>query len=162
MIVVKAAGVYDADAEASYTEHLSVPDLSLGTYSIPAGAVDGQSPHTEDEVYAVVSGRGTFWTPTEAVAVGAGTVLFVPAGEEHRFVDVVEDLCVLVFFGPAEESRRPAVRWLTPPRRCWCASGRRCGRGWTRSDVERLPGRAVRARWPGGSVTWSRTSDSAS
>jgi hypothetical protein len=32
-------------------------------------------------------------------------VAFVPAGEEHRFVDVVEPLTVLVVFGPAEDSR---------------------------------------------------------
>ena len=38
-------------------------------------------------------------------AVEPGTVVFVPAGEEHRFVDVEEDLTVLVVFGPAEESR---------------------------------------------------------
>jgi quercetin dioxygenase-like cupin family protein len=28
-------------------------------------------------------------------------VIFVPAGEEHRFVDVSEDLALLVVFGPA-------------------------------------------------------------
>ena len=34
-------------------------------------------------------------------------VVFVPAGEEHRFVDVEEDLTVFVVFGPAEYSRAP-------------------------------------------------------
>jgi hypothetical protein len=33
--------------------------------------------------------------------------VFVPAGEEHRFVDVEEDLTVFVVFGPAEGSRKP-------------------------------------------------------
>jgi hypothetical protein len=32
-------------------------------------------------------------------------VIFVPAGEEHRFVDVVEDLALLVVFGPAYGTR---------------------------------------------------------
>jgi quercetin dioxygenase-like cupin family protein len=31
-------------------------------------------------------------------------VLFVPAGEEHRFVDIEEALDVLVLFAPAEHS----------------------------------------------------------
>jgi len=31
-----------------------------------------------------------------------GSVAFVPAGEEHRFIDVDEDFTVLVVFGPAE------------------------------------------------------------
>lgn len=34
-------------------EHLRVPDLSVGTYRISAGGVDGQRPHTEDEIYVV-------------------------------------------------------------------------------------------------------------
>ena len=50
-------------------------------------------------------GRATLWTPTGSCAVEAGTVVFVPANEEHRFVDVEEDLTVLVVFGPAEYSR---------------------------------------------------------
>jgi hypothetical protein len=31
-----------------------------------------------------------------------GAVAFVPAGEEHRFIDITEDFTVLVVFGPAE------------------------------------------------------------
>ena len=37
--------------------HLDSEDLSLGTYSIPAGGLDDQSPHTEDEIYVVQSGK---------------------------------------------------------------------------------------------------------
>ncbi len=33
-----------------YHEFISVPDLSGGLYVLEAGAVDGQSPHTEDEL----------------------------------------------------------------------------------------------------------------
>jgi hypothetical protein len=32
--------------------------------------------------------------------------LFVPAGEEHRFTDIAEDLSLIVVFGPAEDSRK--------------------------------------------------------
>jgi len=105
MQVLSEAGRSSARGEASYVEHLRVPDLSLGTYCIPAGATDDQQPHTEDEVYVVVAGRGRLWTPAQVADVGPGTVAFVPAGEEHRFVDVVEPLTVLVVFGPAEHTR---------------------------------------------------------
>lgn len=88
-----------------YSEHLRVPDLSVGSVVLAAGAVDGQQPHTEDEVYVVLSGRGRLWTPDLTVDVTAGSVAFVPALEPHRFVDVTEDLHVLVVFGPAEHSR---------------------------------------------------------
>ena len=76
--------------------------MSLGTYSIPAGAADPQQPHKEDEVYFVKAGRARFTAAGETVDVAAGHVLFVPGHEEHRFIDVTEDLTVLVFFAPAE------------------------------------------------------------
>jgi len=96
----------DPVAAATYDELLRVPDLSLGCYRIPAGGDDPQSPHTEDEVYVVTSGRARLWTPAATVDVAAGSAVFVPAGEEHRFIDVTEDLSVIVVFGPAEHSRR--------------------------------------------------------
>lgn len=91
-----------ADGSADYAEHLRVPALSFGTYSIPAGEPDQQSPHAQDEIYVVVSGRGSFTAGGRTVeGVGPGTALYVPAGEEHRFHDVTEDLTTLVFFAPA-------------------------------------------------------------
>jgi mannose-6-phosphate isomerase-like protein (cupin superfamily) len=93
------------DGTALFVEHLRVPALSVGTYSIPAGATDDQAPHAEDEVYHVVSGSGAFTSGGRTVEVGAGVTLFVPAAEEHRFHGVTEDLTVLVFFGPAYSGR---------------------------------------------------------
>jgi mannose-6-phosphate isomerase-like protein (cupin superfamily) len=91
---------------ARYAEHLRVPALSVGTYSIPAGGTDGQQPHDEDEIYVVVSGRGRFTGGGRTVAVQPGSVIYVPRREEHRFHDVAEDLAVIVFFAPAEGSTR--------------------------------------------------------
>lgn len=96
----------DVPAADGYVEHLTVPDLSVGTYRIPAGGVDGQSPHTEDEVYIVLAGRAVLRCDSGDAAVAPGSVVFVPAGEGHRFVDIVEDLVVVVVFGPAEYARR--------------------------------------------------------
>ena len=76
--------------------------MSLGTYSIPAGAQDPQKPHSEDEVYVLMAGRSQFVSGGETIEVGAGDVIFVPAREEHRFFDITEDLTVLVLFAPAE------------------------------------------------------------
>ena len=99
MPIVEAAGRFAAPADGvtpSYVEHLRTADISVGTYSIPAGGVDGQSPHTEDEIYVVTGGQ---------VAVGPGDTLFVAAGAEHRFVEVSEDFAVVVVFGPPEGTR---------------------------------------------------------
>ena len=88
-----------------YCEFLRVPSMSLGLYRLPAGGVDPQQPHTEDEVYHVVSGRGSIRVGAEDRSVAAGSIVYVPAKVEHRFHSIAEDLTILVFFAPAETSR---------------------------------------------------------
>jgi mannose-6-phosphate isomerase-like protein (cupin superfamily) len=91
-----------ADEADHYVEFLRVPALSGGLYSLAAGSTDEQMPHTEDEVYVVLRGRAEFVRGDERAAIGPGDTLFVAANVEHRFVDISEDLDVLVFFAPAE------------------------------------------------------------
>lgn len=107
MRIIEGAGAWTAPdgGENDWVEHLRVADLSVGTYCIPAGGVDTQSPHTEDEIYVVTAGRARIVTLGAAADVGPGSVIFVPAGEEHRFEDVTADLALLVVFGPAYGSR---------------------------------------------------------
>lgn len=105
MKILAGAGTYVASMSSHWEEHLEVPDLSCGTYSLPAGGSDPQSSHTEDEIYVVTRGQATLWTPSGSAVMRPGDVAFVPAGEEHRFVDVVEDFAAVVVFGPAEFSR---------------------------------------------------------
>lgn len=88
-----------------YLEFLRVPDLSLGLYVLPAGAVDAQQPHAEDEAYVVLGGRGRFTAGPETTDVGPGDTIFVAAGVPHRFHDIAEELRLIVVFGPAEGSR---------------------------------------------------------
>ncbi len=110
MRVLDGAGSFQPPTGAGrpnhWVEHLSVPDLSVGTYSIPAGGIDTQTPHTEDEIYVVTGGRATIEAGGESAEVGPGAVVYVPAGEEHRFVAVTADFAVLVIFAPAEYSRQ--------------------------------------------------------
>lgn len=89
-----------------YHEFIRTHDLSVGLYVLPAGATDPQGPHTEDEVYYVVSGRATIRVGDEDRALQSGSVVFVGADVPHRFHDVEEDLTVIVFFGPAEYTHR--------------------------------------------------------
>jgi mannose-6-phosphate isomerase-like protein (cupin superfamily) len=88
----------------AWLEFLREPALSLGVYHLRAGQADPQPPHTEDEVYYVVAGRGRFRVGGRERAVGPGTVLYVERTVEHRFCDITEDLTVLVFFAPPEGS----------------------------------------------------------
>jgi mannose-6-phosphate isomerase-like protein (cupin superfamily) len=89
-----------------YLEFLKVPDLSMGLYVLPAGGTDPQSPHTEDEVYYVVSGRGQILVADENRDVQAGSIVYVEKNIAHRFHSIEEELTLLVFFAPAEYSKK--------------------------------------------------------
>lgn len=109
MRIIERAGVYTAPtapAPTRYTEHLRAPGISVGTYSIPRRGMDDQTVHAEDEIYVVTAGAATIWADTGSARVGAGSVIYVPAGEAHHFVDVSADLSLVVVFAPPH---RPEV-----------------------------------------------------
>jgi mannose-6-phosphate isomerase-like protein (cupin superfamily) len=87
--------------------HSPSGSLSLTVLRRPAGWPDDQQPHTEDEVYYIIAGRGAITIAEERVPIEPGSAVFVGAGVEHHFVDVTEDLEVLVFWSPARHSNRP-------------------------------------------------------
>jgi len=91
-----------------YHEFLRISTMSVGLYQLAAGASDPQEPHTEDEVYYVVQGQAQIQVGKEHTSVQAGSIVFVAANIDHRFHTITEDLTVLVFFAPAEYSRRKA------------------------------------------------------
>ena len=93
------------DSGRLYHEFISVPDLSGGLYVLEAGAADPQAPHTEDELYVVMSGRAKVRVGDDVRPIDAGSVIFVATGVEHRFIEIEERLVLLVMFGPAEYSR---------------------------------------------------------
>ena len=92
-------------AGTPYLEFITVPDLTVGIYVLAPGQADPQSPHTEDEAYYVVAGSGRITVGDEVRDVRAGSIVFVAAGVPHRFLDITEELTILVVFGPAEGSR---------------------------------------------------------
>lgn len=88
----------------SYLEFLRVPALSAGVYALPAGSTDRQQPHQEDEVYYIVRGQAKMRVAAEDRQVQLGSIIFVAAGVPHCFHTITEELCVLVFFAPAERA----------------------------------------------------------
>jgi len=101
-----------AERQASgrpYLEFITAPDLSVGLYVLAAGQPDRQQPHTEDEVYYVISGRGRVTVGDDTRDVQAGSIVFVGATVPHRFHDIDEELTLFVAFGPAEGSRAGRV-----------------------------------------------------
>ena len=84
--------------------NLAVPIFSHGSLVVELYAPvarDPQKPHTRDEVYFVTRGRGFFFDGERRHSVEAGSFLFVPAGQVHRFEDFPSDFVAWVaFYGP--------------------------------------------------------------
>lgn len=85
----------------SFGEFFRIPALSFEIYKLPAGGVDRQNPHQEDEAYYVISGKAKISVEGEVQPVAAGSLIFVAAKAHHKFIDIEEDLALLVFFAPA-------------------------------------------------------------
>ncbi|MBA3943772.1 MAG: cupin domain-containing protein [Herpetosiphonaceae bacterium] len=96
--------------EHPYVEVVRVPALSVGVYRLPVGATDHQQPHTEDEVYYVIQGRGWIRVAAEDREVATGAVVYVAAGVPHYFHTITEELAILVVFAPAEYTLAPQPR----------------------------------------------------
>ena len=93
-----------AAAGDPWLEFLRHPALSVGLYVLEPGEPDRQSPHTEDEIYYVVEGRGRITVGEEQRPVGPDVVIYVATAVPHHFHDITERLTLLVVFAPAEGS----------------------------------------------------------
>jgi mannose-6-phosphate isomerase-like protein (cupin superfamily) len=88
------------DSGDSYLQFINAGSLSLGLYVLSAGSDDTQLPHAEDEIYYVVEGRGAIDVAGERRPVQPGSMIYVARNVDHRFVEIEEDLSILVFFAP--------------------------------------------------------------
>ena len=78
--------------------------LRHGTLDVEIYAPEGhdpQTPHRRDELYVVIRGTGLFCHEGRRTSFEPGDVLFVPAGDDHRFEDFSDDFAVwVIFYGP--------------------------------------------------------------
>jgi len=91
-----------AEGGGAYLRFLKERHMSAGLYALSPGDTDPQTPHDQDEIYQVISGRAELTVGRETTTVGRGSVVFVPAGVAHRFHHITEELRVLVVFSPPE------------------------------------------------------------
>ncbi len=87
-----------------YLEFLRTAAMSAGVYRLPAGGIDPQRPHREDELYLILRGQARMTVGERDATVGPGSVVYVAAGVEHRFHSITQDLDVFVAFSPAESA----------------------------------------------------------
>ena len=103
-VVVELDRVVEAARAAGdqWREFLRAGMVSAGVYRLPAREIDRQTPHAEDEIYYVLAGRAELEVEGKRQAVEPGSIAFVAKLADHRFVDIVEDLELLVIFAPPE------------------------------------------------------------
>lgn len=95
--------------DTTFYRFLNKSSLTEGLYALEAGERDGQGPHSSDEVYVVLQGSATLQVDEETVPAGRGSIFYVRARVQHRFVDISDDLQVLVFFSQSDpEESAPA------------------------------------------------------
>lgn len=106
-------GPSEAAAKQRPPDNLATPiidshDVEVEYYA-PRGS-DPQTPHDRDELYVVATGEASFSAAGGKRRVTSGDLIFVPAGEVHRFEDIGETFAAwVVFYGPRHEgvSARP-------------------------------------------------------
>ena len=88
LALMAAAGVRGPDLPVAQANTSTATSISTANSGTPVILVS-------DSVTArpalVTRGAATLWTPSGSAPMQSGDVAFVPAGEEHRFVDIVED-----------------------------------------------------------------------
>ncbi|MEK6222436.1 MAG: cupin domain-containing protein, partial [Chloroflexota bacterium] len=94
----------------TFLPFLTGETLSPGVYDLAVQGIDGQSPHGSDEVYYVVRGKAVIEVDGESIPVQAGSIIFVKANVPHEFVDITENIQILVIFSLIP-SNPDSVNW---------------------------------------------------
>lgn len=92
----------NAQTDGPWLQFFDNNTMFSGLYEIPAGGEDRQRPHQADELYFVIKGKAALIAGDEKYPARAGSIFFVKAEVAHRFVEIDEDLQVLVFFSKAD------------------------------------------------------------
>ena len=99
MSIEKALQAVQESDDGLYGVLFENGSMELGYYK-PTG-IDEQSPHDQDEIYIVQTGRGTFVCGDQSIPFEPGDALFVAAGVNHRFASFSDDFAAwVVFYGP--------------------------------------------------------------
>lgn len=97
---------------AEYAAKVPTPEGERSVLALKRGRLDirlsvpvppnRQTPHEQDELYAVIRGEGVLIHAGERTPFVAGDLLFVAAGVEHHYADFSDDLALWrIFYGKA-------------------------------------------------------------
>jgi quercetin dioxygenase-like cupin family protein len=82
---VEMDGVKDCHYKVAVSKRDGAPTFAMRIFDVAPGGHTPLHHHPyEHEVY-VMEGKGTVWRDGQEVSIGPGTVLFIPADEQHQF-----------------------------------------------------------------------------
>jgi mannose-1-phosphate guanylyltransferase len=95
---------------SSYVEVLDEESMTVEMGRHTPGSAEPKNPHTEDELYHVVSGSGKMRVGDDVHSVETGDTVFVERGLEHDFFDIEETLVTLVVFAGSSNPASYSIR----------------------------------------------------
>lgn len=96
--------------DRTHKEVLDEESMTVEVGRYPSEEAAPKNPHTEDELYFVISGSGKIRVGDETHAVSAGDTVFVEQGTEHDFFDIEEEITVLIVFAASTNPASYAIR----------------------------------------------------
>ena len=87
------------DRGGYFREFIATRGIHVGIIRLHPGDNDTQEPHSVDEVYYVIEGKGFIKLNGKNQAIKDGTSIFVRAGTEHRFFGNIQDLVIFYALG---------------------------------------------------------------
>ena len=85
-----------------FLDFLKVRNLEAGVIVLHPNETDTQEPHSDDELYFVIRGEGWVQMGKKKIRVEEGSIIFIPAGMEHKFYGNDVNLVVLYVFAAKE------------------------------------------------------------
>lgn len=98
------------DGSSGYAELLDKESLTVEVARHKAGNAEPKNPHTEDELYYVISGSGKIRVGDSDHSLESGDTVFVEQGLEHDFFDIEEDLVTLIVFVGSSDPASYSIR----------------------------------------------------
>ncbi len=91
------------DDSTYFLDFLHKNSFEVGVLRLNPGQKDIQGPHSEDELYIVIEGKGYINIVGENYEIRKGFCIFVPSKSKHYFYGNKERLIVLYVFNVSKE-----------------------------------------------------------
>ena len=78
-----------------FIDVMDTPTMAVGIINLKKDQEDTQQPHTSDEIYFVISGRGTIEIDGIKNEVNPGKIIYIPKKIHHSFHAINNELIVL-------------------------------------------------------------------